>query len=50
MRKLCQNSKKGENERENSIRDPQTAIRKRTWIQGDSKFTSLRGLKSHPRL
>jgi len=35
---------------ENSVEDPQTVIRKHTWIQGDSNFTSLRGLKSHPSL
>ena len=34
-------------ERENTVRDPETATKEYTWIQGDSNFASLKGLRSH---
>ena len=42
--------KKREKRQGNTARYPQTATRERTWIQMDSNFTSLRGLKSHQSL
>ena len=50
LKKTLLEIQKERKKRENSVRDPQTATRKHTWIQGDSNFTSLKSLKSHPTL
>ena len=46
LEKIMLEFKKEERE-ENTVWDLETAPRKYTWIQRDSNFASLRGLRSH---
>ena len=46
LEKILLEFKKEERE-ENTVWDPETASRKYTWIQRNSNFANLRGLRSH---